>query len=410
MILERESTLSVLSLMNFRAVLYLALCFTQLSAAIAAVITNRRRLWSLAPSAAAIESATPGEILTFDPALSGQTIILTSGELRIETDLTVNGSSLPGGIILNAQMSSGIISISGVDTVATLDTLTITHGDTGIVNGGTLTVNNSTISDNVGRHGGGISNFGALILNSCTIANNSTPDDGGGLNTGLSFGSEATAFLNSCTVFNNSAGDVGGGIGGRGNVTIRNSIIAGNAAREFPEIQGLTDLGDSSNLIGGDPYLAPLGRYGGPTPTAPPFPGSPAIDSGDVVEATTDQRGGARTINGTSDIGAVEFGALPGSVPLPLSSAVVTNDSDITEASSTKDFADLSLREAIAFATPGAVVTFARDLSGATVHTRRGTTTATPRYYGRRISSGIGLLSRRPIGLSYRIGRMKERL
>ena len=67
--------------------------------------------------------------------------------------------------------------------------------------------------------------------------------------------------------------------------------------------------------IGGDPLLAPLGDYGGPTQTMPPLPGSPAIDAGDNAAASglaTDQRGMARVQSGgyglpVVDIGAVEW-------------------------------------------------------------------------------------------------------
>jgi hypothetical protein len=57
------------------------------------------------------------------------------------------------------------------------------------------------------------------------------------------------------------------------------------------------------NLIGGNPMLAPLGDYGGPTRTMPPLAGSPAIGKGTTGSGipTTDQRGFAWV---TTDIGA----------------------------------------------------------------------------------------------------------
>jgi hypothetical protein len=65
------------------------------------------------------------------------------------------------------------------------------------------------------------------------------------------------------------------------------------------------------NLTSGNPLLAPLGNYGGPTPTMPPLPGSPAIDAGIDAAAsmfTTDQRGTGypRLVGAHVDIGAVE--------------------------------------------------------------------------------------------------------
>jgi hypothetical protein len=65
----------------------------------------------------------------------------------------------------------------------------------------------------------------------------------------------------------------------------------------------------SSSLTNGDPQLAALGDYGGPTPTMPPLAGSPAIDAGDdsvTNSLATDQRGFPRRAGAHVDIGAVE--------------------------------------------------------------------------------------------------------
>ena len=56
--------------------------------------------------------------------------------------------------------------------------------------------------------------------------------------------------------------------------------------------------------------LAALGSYGGPTETMALLPGSPAINGGNnaliPTGVTTDQRGLARIVGGTVDIGAFE--------------------------------------------------------------------------------------------------------
>jgi hypothetical protein len=57
-----------------------------------------------------------------------------------------------------------------------------------------------------------------------------------------------------------------------------------------------------------DSQLAPLGDYGGPTPTMPPSPGSLAFNAGDNADTPdTDQRGLPRIVLGFIDIGAVEL-------------------------------------------------------------------------------------------------------
>lgn len=123
-----------------------------------------------------------------------------------------------------------------------------------------------------------------------------------------------------CTLTGNRAGTSGGGIfrttgAGTGSVTLLNSIVAGNTAPASENLGGpIVEQG--VNFTSGDPLLAALGSYGGPTQTMPPLPGSPAIDAaGTVNPGGTDQRGFPRfadgDLNGTAalDIGAVELHA-----------------------------------------------------------------------------------------------------
>src|SRR5262249_35055327 len=65
-----------------------------------------------------------------------------------------------------------------------------------------------------------------------------------------------------------------------------------------------------NNLFGTNPMLGTLQNNGGPTQTLALLAGSPAIDAGSNALAsslTSDQRGLARFVNGTADIGAYEF-------------------------------------------------------------------------------------------------------
>ena len=54
-------------------------------------------------------------------------------------------------------------------------------------------------------------------------------------------------------------------------------------------------LAAANNLIGGNPLLAPLGNYGGPTQTMALLPGSPAIDAGTSGAGIPDHRPARRT-------------------------------------------------------------------------------------------------------------------
>jgi hypothetical protein len=128
----------------------------------------------------------------------------------------------------------------------------------------------------------------------------------------------------------------GGGIANssEGMLGLENTIVAGNRSNPNlgPDVNGRVQTSSSYNLVGIgdrtlsgisdgsqgnqvgslagpiDPLLAPLGDYGGPTPTMPLLAGSPALDAGDPAQAgTPDQRGLART--GGVNIGAFQASA-----------------------------------------------------------------------------------------------------
>jgi hypothetical protein len=179
----------------------------------------------------------------------------------------------------------------------------------GILNGGRVTVNNSTISGNYAAaysknleessFGGAISNSTstALTLNNSTISENGAISNGGGISN-----SGGTATFQNSIVANNSSGNCNGTITSKGyNLSSDNSCDFGNA-------------GDLNNT---DPKLGNLGNYGGPTQTILLLSGSPAIDAGNPTGCTdghghllmTDQRGKPRPDkedSGGCDMGAYE--------------------------------------------------------------------------------------------------------
>lgn len=271
-----------------------------------------------------IGSCSTGDRVTFAPELSGGTILLTSGQIAINNGITVDASALPGGIAINGNHASRVFQI-GIGVTAVLNSLTITNGidvgagnegGGGILNYGNLTLNNCTLAGNSAASswgGGGILGYNySLTLNQCTLAGNSAAYYGGGI---ISHGT--TVMLNQCTVSGNAAGQAGGGIFNGGSSTINNSIVAGNTAPTSANIYGsVSQVGN--NLVSGAPLLAPLGNYGGPTPTMPPLCNSPALDAGsDAITNSfpTDQRGFARQSGAHVDIGAVEAQIALGNPP-----------------------------------------------------------------------------------------------
>ena len=276
--------------------------------------------------------------------------IRNAGRLTLaNTVITRNFASLPGAGILNR--------INGMLTV--IDS-TIRGNSSASVGGGvynslgtTADLINSTVSANVASEGAGIYNIGTLTLTNTTLSDNSTQGLGGGV---YNFG---IVTLTNSTVTTNVAfqggGAVNGGLVAISRIIVENTVIAGNIAPSSPDCRGsLTSLGHnligsnhfcsvtpvSGDLVGTpaspiDPLLGPLRENGGPTSTHAILPGSPAIDAGDDAGCpVTDQRGETRPVDGDGDgiagcdMGAYEL-ATPESEP-PASQVVLdqVNDPD----------------------------------------------------------------------------------
>lgn len=204
---------------------------------------------------------------------------------------------------------------------------TSSNGDDGI--GGAIcnfdsgeTLSGCTFVGNIAAEGGAINNYtGASTLYNCTLAGNFAQQGSGYYDAGRDPGIAGTgiSIFNNCTISGNQGlyASQGGGIYAWTNAVfvLTNTIVAGNTASNAPDIYDRSDTISAVNsLTNGNPLLAPLGNYGGPTQTMPPMAGSPAIDAGDdsvLSFLPTDQRGYAR-ISGTHvDIGAVEVQFAP---------------------------------------------------------------------------------------------------
>ncbi len=215
-----------------------------------------------------------------------------SGTLTLTGDVITGNSAGFGGGILNAATAIVVgCTISGNE---------VTYSGGGIYSGdgSVLRLINDTITADSAYYGGGVFDTGAVTLTNVTLA--ADPTNSGGA---LYEYAAGTATLNNTIVANRtSGGDIAGTVAGSNNL-IDDATTAG----------GLSN-GVSGNVVGVSALLGPLGNYGGPTQTLPLLPGSPAIDAGNSSLAvdsqgkslTTDQRGMARVVGISVDIGAFE--------------------------------------------------------------------------------------------------------
>lgn len=221
-------------------------------------------------------------------SLNGGGVLTTRAGNVIENTLFLNNTTegSGGGMAHQSSVNSRIIG-----STFTGNTAGVRGGAIHVFQTGSFDVINSTITSNQASTGAGISSTSILTVNNSTIVDN--------LGEGVNLKQD----------------------------NIQNSIVAGNTEGDcvFSEI-GFNNLNNLdtdgscgvNNPVGhitvADPMLEPLAYYGGPTLTRRPLPGSAAIDRGDdFLCAEIDQRGELRPQDGDAngsflcDIGAVEL-------------------------------------------------------------------------------------------------------
>ena len=281
-----------------------------------------------------------GNLTILNCTVSGNTQVTSGWGGGIYND---NGSTLN---VTNSIISGNSANGAG-GGIANFGTLSLTNstisGNSSSNSGGgiftysdcTLNVTNSTISGNTATlSGGGIFTYSVLILTNTTLSGNSTSGTGSGGGGLLTAGGPGTATLTNVTITDNHAAGNGGGVLLLdGNDKLRNTIVAGNVSEDDASTNNIhfnmdTSAASSNNLIGpgetggltatngnqinvANPGLGALANNGGPTQTHALLPSSPALNAGSNTLATnagltTDQRGFARIVNTTVDIGAFE--------------------------------------------------------------------------------------------------------
>jgi hypothetical protein len=388
--------------------------------------TNDSGAGSLRQAVLDANAAAGADDIVFAAGLGGQTITLTTGELELTGELTIDGDvngDNKADITISGNNASRIFSVeSGAN--ADVLSLTLTNGfvdasqgagiyarsgstldiaDTtirnctifaefpgdqanggGIASRGTLTVTNSTITGNSGQTGGGVYTTGDATFVNATISGNIAQDiqGTGGFGGGIEANGGTLTVLNS-TVTGNTASYDGGGISLAGaTATLTNSVVAANIAIASPDDitgPGLTarnsffgtnvtidtDLGGNINN-GGDPGLGALQDNGGTVQTHNINPGSQLLNAGDSAAPglpATDANGGDRKVGAAVDIGATEF-------QFRVTTAADEAFGGGSLAAETADGGGLSLREALGLANANADadrIGFAASLAGQTL-------------------------------------------
>lgn len=193
----------------------------------------------------AIVDAGSGDTITFDAALNGSVITLTSGQLSINKSLTIQGPG-PKLLAINGNGASRIAYFSLIDSgsiAVTFTGLMLTNGVAQSDGGGaiyscstytptgTLTLSNCVVSANSAGTdclGGGIRADQAITLRmyDCEVSDNESGDNGGGV------WLRGRGTFERCAFINNTTKGSGGGLLIRyvEPVTIVNCTFSGNAA------------------------------------------------------------------------------------------------------------------------------------------------------------------------------------
>jgi hypothetical protein len=192
----------------------------------------------------AVALANPGDTIDFAPALAGGTVVLTSGEILIDKNLTITGLGASALAVSGNNVSrvfnvtGGTVFISGLTISSGLSG----NGGGGIYNAGTLFLTSSTVSENsafqaipgslcggVGTNGGGIYNAGTLTLTDSTVSGNSSFGNcGGGLGGGIYNHPQGTLTVSKSTLSENGSA-LGGGIYNDGTVNNGGTVVLSNS-------------------------------------------------------------------------------------------------------------------------------------------------------------------------------------
>jgi len=194
----------------------------------------------------ALADAHDGDFINFAPALRGQAITLTNGELLVDKSITISGNLTVSGNGMSRVLHIGsgtTVSISGLTIIGGVLQFPNDGNGGGVLNDhATLRLTNCAVGPNAAQAGGGIYNDGSsgsatLTIIDSTISGNLSPAGAGIVNDVGDQGSATLTIVNSVVSNNLSTNGsppkdlgVAGGIANFGIMTITSSTINGNLA------------------------------------------------------------------------------------------------------------------------------------------------------------------------------------
>ncbi len=235
--------------------------------------------------------------------------VFNAGVLTIDS-CTLSGNGAQTAAFTNAQggaiMTAGTFADLGITGSSLSGNSADLSGQAIFANGGTLSIENSTLSGNLGGADPAlvIQNADVVLTNATVVAN-------------AGVGLSAFSFDETNTL------------------DVENTIVANNGGDECfispsSPVMAITNSLSSDSSCGFDledmdPQLGALANNGGPTFTHAPLPGSPVIDAGAAspVCPDFDQRGEPRPVDGDGDsIAVCDIGAVEVPEPGALASAL----------------------------------------------------------------------------------------
>ena len=301
-------------------------------------------------AANANDPGTETNTITFGDTFSGAQTITLGGTLTPTRSVTIDATVGNRSVTISGNNAVRLFVVNGGVTLG-LRGLTLANGNGGPNNGnnggaidnqyGTVNVTGSTFTGNNASYGGAINNGGTLTVTNSTFSGNGANFLDGGRGGAIYNGGTAVVTGSTFTGNNAHYGAIrldtfqpkpgyGGAIYnnneylGSSRLSLAFSILAGNSAAVGPDLYKFLDTNGGGNVIGitdGNPFisggptdkvnvnalLGPLGSYGGPVPTVPLLPGSPAIDIAACPAGLAgDARGVGRPQGANCDAGAFE--------------------------------------------------------------------------------------------------------